>query len=156
MNDIQNSLIINAIIPTSTTSTSTATNGATIDLAAGSPLALGGFQSLNFIVNRGDAVAATTTFKVQENIASVWTDISGATVTLPSGAGGTGTAMVCVTLGSNRQAQLRAVYTTGSAAGTYLFSAICVGQYPSFGVRGTDESARAVSAGMVSGGRAVV
>ncbi|NBW13387.1 MAG: hypothetical protein EBR82_35805 [Caulobacteraceae bacterium] len=154
MNNIQNSLIVNAIIPTSTTSTSTATNGATIDLGAGSPLALGGFQSLNFIVNRGDTVAATTAFKVQENIATVWTDISGASVTMPSGTAGT--AMVSVTLGGSRQSQLRAVYTTGSAAGTYLFSAICVGQYPANGVVGATESARATSAGMVAGGRAVV
>ena len=154
MNFIQNSLIINAIIPTSTASTSTATNGSTIDLGAGSPLALGGFQSLNFIVNRGDTVAATTAFKVQENIASVWTDISGASVTLPSGTAGT--AMISVTLGGSRQAQLRAVYTTGSAAGTYLFSVICVGQSPNVGVAGATESARATSAGMLAGGRAVV
>ena len=154
MMDIQNSLIVNAIIPTSTTSTATATNGATIDLGAGSPLALGGFQSLNFIVNRGDTVASTCVFKVQEYINTTWTDITNATITLPASTAGTG--MICVTLGGARQSQLRAVFTTGSGAGTYLFSAICVGQYPANGVVGSTESARATSAGMLAAGRAVV
>lgn len=160
MNSIQNSLVVSAIIPTSTTSTSTATNGTTIDLGAGAPLALGGFHSLNFICNRGDTVAATTSFKVQENINSTWTDISGASVTYPSGTAGT--ALISVTLGGPRQNQLRAVYTTGSAAGTYLFSVVCVGQYPTLGVVGTTEIARATSAGLITGnttngaGRAIV
>ena len=160
MNVIHNSLIASAIIPTSTTSTSTATNGSTIDVGAGSLLALGGCHSLNFICNRGDTVAATTSFKVQENINSTWTDITNASVTYPSGTAGT--ALVSVTLGGSRQSQLRAVYTTGSAAGTYLFSVVCVGQYAINGVVGTTEIARATSQGLITGnttngaGRAIV
>lgn len=148
MNDLQNSLITQALAPQAVAAT-TETTGTAIDLRNAT---LGGYSDLVFILTSASGTDTSGTFAVKESDDNSSYGSAIASVTYNQTAA-VGTYMISVRLGGARKRYLRCSHTAGNAT-SRVVGAIAIGLNPAHGVNGSTEALRATNAGLVA--RAVI
>lgn len=144
MVDIHNALITTAYTPAAVAAAGT-TTGTAIDLTT-----LNGFSEICFILTQTQVVDTGNIFFIRTSDASggTYTDVVGATITLTSNVAGT--YLISIRLNNpNLQRFVRVSYTALTSTSRTV-SVVAVGLNPSNGVRGSNEAARATSAGLVA------
>lgn len=144
MVDLHNALITTAY-PAAAVASAATTTGTAIDLTT-----LNGFSEIGFILTQTAVVDTGNVFFIRTSDASggSYADVVGASITLTSNTAGT--YLITIRLNNpNLQRFVRVSYTAGTATSRTV-AVVAVGLNPSNGVRGSNEAARATSAGLVA------